>query len=372
MEFRYDTVIIGAGPAGAACGITLQKRGVNHCIIDKAVFPRSKTCAGLVTGKALRNIKELYGEDGIDELFCAVSSKVKIYNRKELLTEAPISHPVHLVNRRDFDNALVEKYRSLGGELREGECDIAIDFVDDCVVLENGDKLFYKTIVFADGALSLAHKLLYVPREKLAFGVEVYLPAEKLPTDSVDLYFGYLDSGYVWVFPHGDTVCVGVANIYHKKEDYQKILAKVLSDLGVETSEEKFIGAFLPYGFVVPQKKLPDNVLLAGDAGGFTDPISGEGLYMAIKTGIYAAESVLTPMPQTEYLKRVKPFEKVVKDGKKLQKMFYKPSIQSKFIKKVKGNSRVVSFFFDNQVDEYKYTYHHMPALFRDYKRLKK
>ena len=57
MNYKYEAVVIGAGPAGAACGITLQQKGVKHCLVDKSVFPRSKTCAGLVTGKTFRLIR---------------------------------------------------------------------------------------------------------------------------------------------------------------------------------------------------------------------------------------------------------------------------------------------------------------------------
>ena len=39
MNYKYEAVVIGAGPAGAACGITLQQKGVKHCLVDKSVFP---------------------------------------------------------------------------------------------------------------------------------------------------------------------------------------------------------------------------------------------------------------------------------------------------------------------------------------------
>ena len=228
-----------------------------------------------------------------------------------------------------------------------------------------------KTLIFADGALSQAHKLIDVPRERLAFGVEAYVPSSVISTKSVDLYFDYLDNGYVWVFPHGNTVCVGAANQYNKNDDYIKVLSGVLSDLGAKDCNVKNIGAFLPYGYVVPQNKLPQNVLLTGDAGGFADPISGEGLYMSMKTGILAAEAVKSGKPKEAYLKSVKPLQQIIRDGKKMQKLFYKPSIHQKLFRKVKGNRRFVTFYFDNQVDEYRYTYRQMSKLYKEYKKTK-
>ena len=369
MNYKYEAVVIGAGPAGAACGITLQQKGVKHCLVDKSVFPRSKTCAGLVTGKTFRLIRSLFGDDYSDSLFCAVSSSVRLFDRTKLLVDAPITKSVRLVNRGEFDNALVERYRALGGELREGERGLKIDYENNRVILSNGDELSYNSLIFADGALSMSHKLLDVPRDRLAFGIEAYVPSSKLSTDSVDLCFGYLETGYVWIFPHGDTVCVGVADRFTRGEDYRAILSEVLSDAGVEPTEAKFIGAFLPYGYLIPQKKLPQNVLLTGDAGGFTDPISGEGLYMALQTGIYAGEAVSEKSPKAKYLGSVKPLEQIVKDGSKVQKLFYTPAIHEKLLGRINGNKKAVTFYFDNQVEEYKYTYRQTAKLYRGYEK---
>ncbi len=371
MKHEYEAIVIGAGPAGAACGITLQKSGITNCVIDKAVFPRSKTCAGLVTGKTYKLIEQLFDNKVDDGIFCAVSSEVRLFSKTELLTAAPITNPVRLVNRIDFDNALVKRYISLDGKLFQGERSYTIDYKKSCITLSNGDVLCGKTLIFADGTLSQAHKLIDVPRERLAFGVEAYVPSSVISTKSVDLYFDYLDNGYVWVFPHGNTVCVGAANQYNKNDDYIKVLSGVLSDLGAKDCNVKNIGAFLPYGYVVPQNKLPQNVLLTGDAGGFADPISGEGLYMSMKTGILAAEAVKSGKPKEAYLKSVKPLQQIIRDGKKMQKLFYKPSIHQKLFRKVKGNRRFVTFYFDNQVDEYRYTYRQMSKLYKEYKKTK-
>ena len=369
MKYKYNAIVIGAGHAGSACGMELQKSGLKNCVIDKAVFPRSKTCAGLVTGKTYKLIQELFDNRADDGMFCAVSSEVRLFGKTELLTAAPITNPVRLVNRIDFDNALVKRYLQLGGNLREGERKYTIDYKSSCITLSNGDVLCGKTLIFADGALSQAHRLLDVPRETLAFGVEAYLPSSVINTKSIDLYFGYLENGYVWVFPHGDTVCVGAANQYNKKDDYLKHLTEVLADLGAKDCDVKNIGAFLPYGYVVPQQKLPKNILLTGDAGGFADPISGEGLYMSMKTGILAAEAVKSGKPKETYLRSVKPLQQIIRDGKKIQKLFYAPSIHQKLFRKVRGNSKLVTFYFDNQVDDYRFTYRQMSKLYKEYKK---
>ena len=368
MKRHYTAVVLGAGPAGAACGISLQKNGVNHCVLDKAVFPRKKTCAGLVTGKTFRLLQALYDGAVSDALFCDTADTVRLLRGKEEIAAAAIKQPVRLVNRETFDNALTECYRSLGGTLYEG-VRVSVDTKNHRLLLQNGDELYYDNLIFADGALSLSRKLYAVAKRRLAFGAEIYLPTEKLPSKSVDLYFGYIANGYIWTFPHGDSVCVGAAGAYDQTTDYRAILTRFLAERGIDAADGRIVGAFLPYGTPVPQQNFPEDVMLVGDAGGFADPISGEGLYMALQTGIYAAQAVKTQEPKRRYLQAVRPLLQIIRDGRRVQKLFYHPAVHSRLLHRVQGNSRAVRFYFDAQVDDYRYTYRQMHKLYKDYKR---
>ena len=369
MEHRFDAVIIGAGPAGMGCAISLQKKNHSVCAIDKAVFPRNKTCAGLVTVKTRRLIRSLFDGEDIDGLFCCTASSVKLYRKNQLLTESAIRNSAGLVDRIDFDNALVDRYKSLGGKILEGERNLSVDDQNNRVVLSGGDTIGYGNLIFADGALSLSHKQLKFDNRNMAFGIEAYVPSEQFRTDSVDLYFDCIKDGYLWVFPHGATTCVGAANMYDRKTDYKKILFDFLRSVSVDPAVQHYTGAFLPYGYVLPQEKLKDNVMLVGDAGGFTDPISGEGLYMALQTGMLAAEALASSEPKKTYLKSVEPIATIVKDGKKVQKLFFSSAVQKTFLKKVQGKNRLVGYFYDHMVDDYDYDYRHIAKLFSDYKR---
>ena len=367
MERRYDTVIIGGGPAGMACGITLKAAGAEPIIIERSTFPRNKTCAGLVTAKTYRLIQELFGGEADGGLFCCSSEHVRLFRRTDLLVDAPLERPVRLVNRRGFDSALADRYKALGGDILEGERNIQIDYDSRLITLTGGDTVRYERLLFADGALSMSRRLTGEGKDELAFGIEVYVPHDLLPVDSVDLYFGYLNTGYAWVFPHGDTVCIGAADLYRKGADYRAVLEGFLHDLGVSADDLKYIGAFLPYGKAVSQDALPDNIMLLGDAAGLTDPISGEGLYMAMQSGIYAARALSDPEPKSSYLRNIAPLTDVVREGKKVQKALYSPIPHSIFMHKVRGNKRIVSYFFENMVEEYRYAYGDLPRLLKDY-----
>ena len=368
MERYFDTVIIGAGPAGASCGITLQKSGASNCVIDKAVFPRHKTCAGLVTNKTLRLINKLLPDRDNSALFCDESRKIRLFQKTEPLAEGSSEHTIHITKRAVFDNALVTEYQFLGGTLLQGEKNVSVDEKNNRVLLSDGTAINYKTLVFADGAFSLSRKLPKADKPKLGFGIEVFVSKEIYSTDSIDLHFDYMKDGYVWVFPHGDTVCVGAGCNFVRDTDFRETFNKILSDMGIDAKDLKFNGAFFPYGNIPNQKKLPGNILLAGDAGGFADPISGEGLYMALQTGIYAAEAALTADPPKNYLGAIEPFERNIKDGKHVQNLFYSPAIYKTVMKKLKGNDRIVSFYFNNAVNECRYEYRDLRKLRKDYR----
>ena len=354
---------------GAA--LTLAKNNADVCVIDKSVFPRNKTCAGLVTGKTFDLIEGLFDGKSTDELFCCTADIVKLFKRTELLTESVLNKPVRLVNRRDFDAALVEEYKRRGGLILEGKKCAEVDYETNTVALSDGETLSYDYLLFADGALSMSHKSLKTDRRSLAFGIEAYIPSEGLDFNSINLYFGYLNSGYAWVFPHGKTVCVGVGGILNKSVDYRGILTGLIQDLGLNAGEVKYTGAFFPYGYAVPQDKLPDNIMLLGDAGGFADPISGEGLYMSIGSGIYAAQAIVSDDPKKTYLNSIKDYITVVKDGKKAQKAFFSGPTHKMLLNKMKGKNEFISFFFEKMVDEYIYGYRDGRKIYSDYKNKK-
>ncbi len=457
MESHYDHVIIGAGPAGMACAISLKKRGADCCVIDRAVFPRKKTCGGLVTKKTYGLIRELLAKSseittasslspdnssvtaeaaassGIDEdmpdLFSGKTNRVALYARSEVLVQTEVEEPMRFVDRLIFDHALVEQYRALGGTLYEGERNYSIEKDQKQIRLSDGDRISFRYLIFADGAQSSAYKLCGIRPKELAFGIETFLPvlpknsreiakAVTSGTDSrgmdfggtgsndtdlrgtdfngtepngtesegsesacgslrgideIRLVFGYESKGYVWVFPYDKSLCVGAENVYQKGADHRKALFSFLKDSGTAPDTQKYSGAFFPCGYLFPQSKLPENMMLIGDAAGFADPISGEGLYFALHSGMLAARALLSEAtPKQCYLQSIRPIEQIIKSGRRLRIFFYLPGTQKYFARHVAGNQNFIRYFFSHMVAEYDYSYSQILRLYRDYKRSKR
>lgn len=372
MDYSYKAVIIGGGPAGVSCGITLQKNNYNNCIIDKKVFPRLKVCGGLVTEKTFSALTSLLSGSDISGMFVGSCDRVEMHN-DGLLCETKVDTTFRFVERKNFDYELIKRYKALGGKLLEGENYTEIDFKNKTVKLSNGDVIHYEHLIAADGANSKTRRELGLKLDKIGFCVETHIPRNKFNADAVQIYFNTVKNGYGWVFPSGDNVCVGLGGVYDKNVDYKKLLGEFLNMLHIEHGCD-YLGGFVPYGTVVNQDKSPGSVMLVGDAAGLVDPIYGEGLYFAITSGSMAAKAIIDSEnnPKSEYLKNIAGFIEQIKAADRLQKRLFNKAGLAAFSKLIKGKSEFLKYYCEHQIARYDYSYKKPQRIALDYKKEKK
>src|SRR4051812_31254420 len=166
MAERVDVVVVGAGPAGTAASITAVTRGLSVVCVDKATFPRDKTCGDGLTASALRLLEQL----GVDMKDFAGTRPAFI---RETVLVSPSGRHVQLplptegahaavVRRRDLDAALVAVARRHGVDIREG-CAVHTVKADDESVemtLEDGSVLDASHVIAADGHWSTVRRAL--------------------------------------------------------------------------------------------------------------------------------------------------------------------------------------------------------------------
>jgi len=375
MIKHTDTLVIGAGPAGISAAITLQKAGIPNIVIDKSSFPREKVCGGLVTNKTLKALMRLLNVRNpgrLKETFADHSDTVEIYDKNKRLTCSKVSKYLRFVKRNRFDFFLVKQYKSLGGTIYENEKNYQADFSKQEIRLTDGNIIYYDHLIVADGALSVTGAALGLPGQELSFCIEAYAPKTQIKNhDRTKVYFGIIDNGYAWVFPSGKEVCIGLGGEYDKSVSYIKKLKAFLEQLKIDPESCRIRGAFVPSGKVKDQSSLPENVILAGDAGGFIDPIYGEGLYFALSSGIAAAKArISSPKSlKNKYLKMMAGHIKMISHGYRLKKIFFKKRIQEIFKKRLGGKDSFVGFYCDNQVSTYRYSYRALFSLYIAYKK---
>ncbi len=320
-----DVVIAGAGPAGSTAALTLARRGFDVLLMDKASFPRSKLCGGLLTWKTIRLLERIHGstptvltESGAVD---TVTDGYSVCHRGHPLALGRFAYPFHLIRRSAFDNHLLNLARMSGAQVIQ-DCNVSHCSPDGTLCTNRGH-FRGRFVIGADGVNSTIRKCFGLSRERwmrnLATAVEITAPQEAIPhaTDRPELHAGILPAGYGWVFPSRHGVILGLCGLRRHAENFRHAFADFLSILGV-TDPRGLIcshplhGHPIPYGNAL-QNPTHGNILLAGDAGGYADPLLGERIFYALLTGWYAGEAVAEALergfhPGPAYRERIRGF----------------------------------------------------------------
>jgi geranylgeranyl reductase family protein len=308
-----DVLVVGAGPAGVAAGLEARRLGLDALVVDKATFPRDKTCGdGLTTG-ALRLLDELEFEVRTLRSWMAITDTVLVSPRgREVEVPLPPDGAyAGVVPRAELDAALVEHARTRGVEVREGVAVTGVHEHDDRVTVSfaAGDDVDARFVVAADGHWSPVRHLV---------GAESATPlgswhAFRQYFTGVDdrrlwvLFEEDLLPGYAWVFPVGAVDGVSRANVGFgvlRTDDGPsgKALAAQWRSLVERPSIRRALGPdAAPEGTVrawpIPadfhrERLTHGRVLFAGDAGNVVDPMTGEGIAQALESGMLAARAI--------------------------------------------------------------------------------
>jgi geranylgeranyl reductase family protein len=291
----YDVAVIGAGPAGCSAAGDLARKGLKTVLIEKAALPRYKTCGGGVLGRAFRLLPE--GARGIIEReFCSVSLNFPGMGLSFVASgRAPL---VYMTMRAKLDSLLAREAQAQGAELYESCCVRNVKVCEQFVDIVSDTRSFRaKFLVAADGVHSPSAKCTgwsELPLLAPALEWEVYLREPDFARfGSIARFdFDLIEAGYAWVFPKRDHLSVGILSMRRRSPDLQAKLEEYLRRLGIVNIQKSD-----RHGFLIPiaprrEKLAHVRVLLAGDAAGLVDPVTGEGISYAIMSGQLAARAL--------------------------------------------------------------------------------
>ncbi len=300
---HYDVIVAGAGPAGSAAATLLAREGFSVLVLEKSKHPRHKSCGGGLSARLLPfldpDVKETI-EQTVFHISFLFKNKQAIFSSKE-----PVAY---LVRRSRFDAYLADKAKTAGADIQEG-CPVRHwrDFSEGVEVESRSGKVTASFLIAADGANSRIARRLYPQWEKeFAFSVESETP---LPgsggTDPgksgwaddyresvfIDLT---VPRGYGWIFPKEDEAAIGIAGFKGKEKGPRLLYSHFLSRNALVSKDAPAPphGCALPLYHRVPFPLTKGRVLLTGDAGSLVDPLFGEGIYYAIRSGQMAANAV--------------------------------------------------------------------------------
>lgn len=294
---HFDVAVIGSGPSGASAAFHLAKNGISTVIIEKEKLPRYKTCGG---GFVYRGRKNLPFD--ISTVVEREFHKVDIFLGNSLHFQTERKDPtITMIMRDTFDNLIVEEAKKLGVTLLEDNKLIDISFdkpKKQAILTTKNHTITANFVIAADGALSPTAKMsgwLEETRKLIpALEYEVEVPEEDFNRlkDSVRFDIDAIPQGYAWSFPKKNHLSIGVASTKKARINLKQYYHDYLKTLDLTTIIKES-----QHGFQIPIAPRTDgfvnkNVFLIGDAAGFADPITAEGISNAIYSGVLVAEAI--------------------------------------------------------------------------------
>lgn len=316
-DLNREVVVIGAGPTGAVTAASLARQGVDTLLVDRQELGRDKVCGDAWPARAIETLYLLGMEERILEADLHLVNKVIIASPRGYFLEADISlgaqgARAHIIPRRVFDQMIVEHAIDCGVEFRQASAK-GLNFKGDQVVgvrLQDERGVYdvsSKVIVGADGATSLVARDLQadvqINRHK-AVALRSYVEGINLRPEVVEFYFNKdVLPGYAWIFPLGEeeaNVGLGMIIDSYKKGEYN--LVNMLDEFLHSNMLEKRLSSNyqvrdvgtwpLPLGFQ-RRRRAYGGALLAGDAAGLVDPLTGGGIGNGLFSATAAADVIV-------------------------------------------------------------------------------
>lgn len=291
----WDVVVIGSGPSGAAAAIAAlaERSSASVLMLDRSDFPRDKCCGDGVLVDAL----DLLAEQGVD-----APALVRGYRASRALgvrsaggtitatRDLPVA--MTILPRRVFDERLRNAACAAGAQWRRQ----TVRWVRDAGThVEVDGDIKARVVIGADGAESVVRRAVVAPqhRREIAVAIRGYEEADDDPVPRVVLDKG-LGLAYAWRFPSA----AGPANVGYgcrlapgESTDRRRLLAALRRLMPAAHPDPDTLRAHrLPLS-TSSQVVSSGRILLAGDAASLINPISGEGIYYAIRSGLDAGRA---------------------------------------------------------------------------------
>lgn len=343
---RYEVLIVGAGPAGTSAAIHARRAGLSVGLVDRAAFPRDKTCGDGLTTAALREL-EAIGLDParIPSWRTVRSLRVTSPSGRTVDLDLPDDGKeyIAIARRRDLDHRLVDLAVNEGADLHEQTRIVSIEADQGHWVAHSADGDRYEAlfVLNASGGRGLAvptavgHGRDTGPHDRL-LASRVYLNDTADLPDRIHLWFSENTiPGYAWVFPVGEgaaNVGVAVHTSNRRSADVVRLTENLLESdwlrriVGDSARRQGRLRVW-PIPSRIRHDPVEGGVYHLGDAAGLSDPMTGEGIAQALTSGRLAAVSIAdnTQKPEAAARSYAKQISNLVGADQRTSRMLLKP-----------------------------------------------
>jgi geranylgeranyl reductase family protein len=294
--FKFDVAVIGAGPAGTAAAYDLLAAGKRVLVVDKHQFPRKKACAGGITPKAYHLFR--YDISSIVKRKCC-RIRINPGLRKNPFVIENHQPLCYMTRREDMDLLAFHKIMEKGADFRVVKKIRSIVETSSGVTIHTDSGRFKAGhLIGADGANSSVRRLVSPGRVwQKQFAVEADVKIDTPRLCPMEFDFSISRNGYYWIFPRDDHVNIGRYSTDARPGFQIRQLAEYARKRFSTTRLEAIRGYPICTGGFKNRLDFK-RILLAGDAAGLAEPLLGEGIFFAVKSGQLAARAILTSEPR--------------------------------------------------------------------------
>lgn len=285
-----DVLVVGLGPAGASAATAAASRGARVVAIDrKRVAGHPVQCAEFVPALIGQQVPglERHRQQRIRAMTTFVEGEPP--HQKEQFSGV-------MIDRRAFDAALVERAEAAGAKTW---FDLSLRGIeaDGTALLSDGSRIAAAVIIGADGPRSAVGAAIGIENEVLAETRQITVPL-RVPFEETDIFLSKkLPGGYAWLFPKGEIANLGLGGDPRWRSHFKPLLddlhAQLVAQGRVGPEVLGHTGGAIPSGGMLEPvaRKAQAHILLAGDAAGLTNPITGAGITSAVISGELAGEA---------------------------------------------------------------------------------
>ncbi len=317
-----EIAIVGGGPSGAMCGEQLARAGHRVSILDEHLA-WEKPCGGGLTHKAIVSYPFLLDNPHPKKLI----HSIELISSNDQRARLDMTHPIVIYSRTVLNGLLLDRAAEAGCTVRQSrvtEVDTTSDKPRYCA---DGEWRTADFLVLAAGARNrLLPATRPLDRDELEMTQGYFVPETK---DAIQVKFLKDFDGYIWSFPRSDHLSVGICGSMasHRSTELRSHLNAFVAREHIATDGAQFYSHVLPSPLERTLSNRPvvgRNWALVGDAAAWVDPLTGEGLFYAMKSGELLGKALVEGAPE-KYPVRVKAaFSSELEFAARIVRRFYR------------------------------------------------
>lgn len=314
-----EVIVVGAGPAGSTAAYELAQRGVDVLLLEKHRLPREKPCGGAVMYRGIHILRGELPRSLVEREIYGLRFVLPNAYSVEFASERLIGITT---NRAEFDQYLARRAERAGATLLEEHSveHVVVESEHVRTITTDGTEFSSAFLIGADGVNSVVSRSLGLRPQgkdltKVGLGMEAdfTVGASRVKqacggrADILEIHPQANKVSYGWVFPKHEHLGIGIAgagvHMRRLRPDFDRFVQSLEKRFGFKLTPEKRRTYFLG-GDGFNNRNVTDRCVLVGDAAGLVDPMMGEGIAYAMRSGLFAAEVITRLLERGQWSER--------------------------------------------------------------------